>query len=377
MKQLLWLFFILLLSCSTITDKNNTLPVLSPTDYSSKHVELSDIIDTVKYIQMDNSIVLAGLGDVFCTERYIFGTPKNGILMYDSAGRFLRQIGSIGEGPEEHHRYYYKMTVDEVNEVVYVFMSPDILLSYSFAGDFLNRIHVQFPEKEFYPCYMRVQNDLIFFYESQCRYTVNNKSLYWVAIRKDGSLAKYKTGSRDKQKKGDEGVLYVTYYTHSDDSTMLYWNLYNDTIFHVRPSQEEAAYLWKKGKFRLLETDSFNDLPDDRMRCSTIIETKAFLFLSWVYMARKASGFYLLYNKKTGITYRLKDDMVYDKRANMSLRFGGFDYLRIGEHDYLLTKTKSNEVADIPNAIPWGIDPDDLEGNPVLVLIRLKDDISL
>ncbi len=377
MKQLLCFFFILLLSCSTATDKNNTLPILSPTDYSSKNVELSDIIDTVKYIQLDNSMVLAGLGDVFCTERYIFGSSKYGILMYDSLGRFLRQIGSVGEGPEEHHRYYYKMTVDEVNEVVYVFMSPDILLSYSFAGDFLNRVHAQFPGdiKGFFPCSMRVQNDLIFFYASQCHYTVNNKPLYWVAIRKDGSLAKYKTGSLDKQKKGDEGVLYVTYYTHSDDSTMLYWNLYNDTVFHVRPSREEAAYLWKKGKYRFLETDSFNDLPDDRMRCSRIIETKAFLLLTWNYMVRGARTFYLLYDKKAGITYRLNDDMIYDKRADMSLRFNGFDYLRIGEHDYLLSQTKSYEVANIPNAIPWGIDSDDLEGNPVLVLIRLKDEL--
>ncbi|WP_291530347.1 6-bladed beta-propeller [Bacteroides sp. UBA939] len=377
MRLLFVCLVICLLSCSTAIDKNNTLPVLSPTDYSSKHVELSDIIDTVKYIQLDNSMVLAGFGNVFYTERYIFGSSKYGILMYDSLGRFLRQIGSVGEGPEEHHRYYYKMAVDEVNEVVYVFMRPDILLSYSFAGDFLNRVHVQFPEnmKGFYPSSIRVQNDLIFFYESQCYYTVNNKPIYWVAIKKDGSLAKYKTGSRDKLERGDEGVLYPIYCTNLDDSTMFYWNLYNDTVFHVRPFHEEATYLWKKGKFRLLETDSLRDPPEGRIRCLRIIETKAFLLLSWDYMARKVGIFYLFYDKKTGITYRLEDDMIYDKRADMSLRFNGFDYLRIGEHDYLLSQTKSYEVANIPNAIPWGIDSDDLEGNPVLVLIRLKDEL--
>lgn len=373
MKLLLVFFFILFFSCSPAINKKESLSVLNPMDCSSEIMEFSDIIDTVKYIQLDDSITLAGLGNVYVTENFILGTSRDGILMYDLTGHFLRRIGRIGDGPEDYLRYY-KMTVDKQNEVVYVFLEPDILLSYSFTGDFLNRIHVQLPEdvREYSPSSIRVQNDLLFFYYSENQGAVCRKPVYWAAIKKDGRLAKCRSGYHDKLKK-DEGVIYFTYCTNLDDSTMIYWNLYNDTIFHVGPSQEEAAYLWGKGKFRLLETDSLGNLSADRILCSSIIETKAFMFLSWNYMTRKASTFYILYDKRKGISYRLKNNMIYDKRATMSLRYNVFNYLRVGEHDYILTQAKSAEVADIPDATPWGIDPDDLEGNPVLVLIRLKE----
>lgn len=373
MKQLLMFSFLLFFSCSTATKKGKTLPILNPMDCSLMNMEFSDIIDTVKYIQLDDSMILAGLGNVHVTERCILGTSRYGILMYDLTGRFLRQIGRIGDGPEDYSRYY-KMTVDKQNEVVYVFMSPDILLSYSFAGDFLNRIHVQLPEnvKEYSPSSIRVHNDLLFFYYSENQGRIDHKPVYWIAIRKNGRIVKCRRGYHDKKR--DEGVIYFTYCTNSDDSTMIYWNLYNDTIFHVGPSKEEAVYLWGKGEFRLLETDSLGNLSADRMLCSRIIETKAFLLLSWSYMTRNASTFYIFYDKKKGKAYRLKDNMIYDKRAAMSLRYNVFDYLRIGEHDYILTQTNSSDVVGIPNATPWGIDLDDLEGNPVLVLIRLKDE---
>lgn len=373
MKLLILFSSILLYSCSSATNKSNELPMLSPFNYSSDEIEFADVIDTVIYIQLDTAITLAGLADVSFTENCLVGYSKCGILKYDLSGRFLGKIGQLGKGPEEYHSFY-KMAVDKKNEIVYVYMKPDILLSYTFSGHFLNRIHIQLPEhvKDYAPSLISVQNGLLFFYYSENQGLVGYKPVYWVVLRKDGSMVKCREGYYDKFRE-DEGVIYVNYCTSVNDTTMLYWNYYNDTIFHVGPSQEKPAYLWEKGSFRLLETDKLRNITEDRIRCSQMIETKRFLLLSWKFMNRRASTYYILHDKRKGISYKLKDDMLYDKRGSLSMRFNTYDYVRLGEHDYILTHTKSAEVANIPGAIPWGIDPDDLEGNPVMVMIRLKD----
>lgn len=42
--------------------------------------------------------------------------------------------------------------------------------------------------------------------------------------------------------------------------------------------------------------------------------------------------------------------------------------------EYILFEMKSKDLYNIPGALRWGIDENDEEGNPVLVLIRLKDE---
>lgn len=70
------------------------------------------------------------------------------------------------------------------------------------------------------------------------------------------------------------GVLLINNYISVNDSTMIYWDNFNDTIFHVTPSCERVAYFFDKGDFRLQETDDLSSLPEKRIRCSQIIDTQ-------------------------------------------------------------------------------------------------------
>lgn len=88
-----FLFLVLsVFSCSSI-DKKGGLVVLSPHSASSA-IDLMDIIDTVMYVQFDDSVLLSGIGNLVLTDSFIIGTTnKYGILKFDIEGRFLNIIG--------------------------------------------------------------------------------------------------------------------------------------------------------------------------------------------------------------------------------------------------------------------------------------------
>lgn len=83
--------------------------------------------------------------------------------------------------------------------------------------------------------------------------------------------------------------------------------------------------------------------------------------------------FYQLYDKNTGKMYNVRDDMIYNKRVNLSLRYMWISYARLNGCEYVVIQVKAYQVESIPGALRQKMDADDLEGNPVLVLMRLKE----
>lgn len=193
-------------------------------------------------------------------------------------------------------------------------------------------------------------------------------------MTKDGQLVEFRRGYKDKIV-DEKGMFYFDYFTNVDDSTEIYWDYYNDTIFHVQPTQAKAAYLLGQGDFRLRETDDLSDPPQERMKCNGIIDTDKFLLLKWSFMKHNTGdSYYNLYDKKTGKTYRLQKDMIYDKRGfELSIRYSNVTYTRINGREYILTQTRSFNVEKIPGALHQSLGVDDLEGNPVIVMMRLKE----
>lgn len=122
------------------------MPVIIPDEFSAKSKNILDCVDTVMYVQLDNSILIPKIIKSFWLDSCIIVHSYEGILRYDEKGRFMYKIGDVGEGPEEYPRNLYYVTVDKVEQVVYVYLIfQEELLSYSFSGKFLNRVPVQIP----------------------------------------------------------------------------------------------------------------------------------------------------------------------------------------------------------------------------------------
>lgn len=82
---------------------------------------LSRWLDDFRMIRLDNrDEALVGEGAVFLSENYIgfrgSGTP---FKLFDRDGRYLNDIGKVGQGPNEYNTVYYAQ-IDEANDRVYL-----------------------------------------------------------------------------------------------------------------------------------------------------------------------------------------------------------------------------------------------------------------
>ena len=373
MKQ--WLSFIIFwvvfsqFSCEK-RFSSELLIIGNPAKFEAKSIDVSEFADSIIYIQIDDSLLLPALGKNFLLiDNYMFFLTKEGLLKYDTKGRFLKKIGIYGNGPGELKHFYSLVTMNKVSECLYVYSYPNTIYSYSFEGDFLGSISVDLPHNAIVTNFY-CQDDCFFFFFAHA-WEIGAYPLYWVITDLNGKMKM--TKQSDKKKNGVVsstrygGIFSSSCYNHE----FISWDLLNDTVFHVGPFYEKAAFLWGKGDFRIVDTDDYSTVEDKRILCSYFIDAKHFLLLRWRNIG-SFSAFYTYYDKKEKKFYKM-DDIFINKEVSLSMTTRHFLYFQQNRREYILTQTKARAVEDVPGAIAWGIDPDDPEGNPVLVLIRLKE----
>lgn len=377
MKILIVLLIASLFSCSD-HHKHSELLVIDLDNIPTKPLDISTIADSIAYIQLDNSFVLPGFTQLHWADSCFFANTREGVLKYDTKGHFLCKIGDIGDGPKEYPRYYYRFMMDKANQVIYIYSYIHAeLLSYSFAGEFITGVNVRLPDdiKKRHPSFAYLQGDLIYFYYNNNCGAVGNKPLYWVSIKKDGALNECYYGTKRVAER-DDGIYGISY-SAMNDSTVTFFDLFEDTIYHVSPLQTHPAYLWGKGNFRLTEEDPFYAPPRERRICSHFFDTRNFFLFHVSNLNRMPDhvDYFVFYNKKRGLFSKLqKEDLRFDKRIDTPLLPQSIAL--INGREYFICMTNTAALLNIPEAIPWGMDADDTEGNPVVVLIRLKEQLK-
>lgn len=373
--RLLFIFLIACFSSCSVERRSSGLLVINLDEISYEPMDVSAIADSVAYIQFDNSFILPGFASLHWADSCFFANTREGVLKYDTKGRFLCKIGDIGDGPEEYPRYYYRCIMDKANEVIYIYSYAKAkLLSYSFSGEFIKSVQVQLPDeiKRYLPSFACLQGKLIYFYYDNNMGRPGERPFYWLSIRKDGTLVESYRGT-EKVAERDTGI-YGLFYAAMNDSTVVYYDLFEDTIYHVTPHRSYAAYLWGQGDFRLSEKDSFPAPSMKRRVCTHFFDTRNFLLFQVTNFNYQSDNvnFLVFLNKKTGSFSKVEqDELTFDKRTNINLF--PLNLIQINGREYFICQTNSAKLMNFPELIPWGIDPDDAEGNPVLALVRLKE----
>ena len=121
MRLLFILLIACLLSCSE-GHKSSELLMINLDEISYEPMDISAVADSVIYIQFDNSFILPGFASLHWADSCFFANTREGVLKYDTRGRFLCKIGDIGDGPEEYPRYSYRCIMDKSNEVIYIYV---------------------------------------------------------------------------------------------------------------------------------------------------------------------------------------------------------------------------------------------------------------
>lgn len=112
-----------------------------------REVYLSEIADSIEYIHLETSqkSLIDFISDAKFTKDYFFIRQSRGTLVqFDWSGKFMRNIGRIGRGPEEYGMIR-EFSIDELHRKIYIQSNSNrIIQVYSFEGEYFKTI--RFPE---------------------------------------------------------------------------------------------------------------------------------------------------------------------------------------------------------------------------------------
>ena len=134
----------ILLSCGS-SEKSELLII--PIDvYQDESFRLSDISEKIDVIELEtteNSLIGRGgrFGRMLVSNDYILYYDRSDfkILLFDSKGKFLRQISKRGQGPGEYVGIS-DITTDFKNNRIYFQTTSNKLICYDFDGNFINEV---------------------------------------------------------------------------------------------------------------------------------------------------------------------------------------------------------------------------------------------
>ncbi len=124
------------ISCDT-DKKTNLLTIQIDSDINNS-LKLSDITDNIEAVELETTdlSLISKVKRVLHTKDYIIINESKTIMIFDKAGKFIRQIGSIGQGPGEYTRIW-DITADFKNKHIYIYTNEDKIICYDFDDNLI------------------------------------------------------------------------------------------------------------------------------------------------------------------------------------------------------------------------------------------------
>ncbi|MDR2382748.1 MAG: 6-bladed beta-propeller [Prevotellaceae bacterium] len=123
---------------------------------------LSEIVEDIVFIPLETTekCLIGRIRSIHCSNDYIIiiDADPNQILLFDKAGKFIRTIGSKGQGPGE---YIYPFWAALINDELFIW---DLMLNKTFCYDLRTGKCLRIKAHEATPCSMDCFNDSVLVY---------------------------------------------------------------------------------------------------------------------------------------------------------------------------------------------------------------------
>jgi len=244
-------------------------------------LKLSAIAENVDYISLETTenCLIRNILKVYCTENFIYVSNESGLYQFDSSGKFIRQVGSLGRGPGEHSPVMNTVVNEKANMIIVQGQSSTI--QYDLAGNFVKNLG-RLPGQKF-----EVLNQEIVFYrpnsiESPVNLVVT--SLDFKPIRE----------FYNKNPKPKTNTAFISAPLYLSDNRIFFKEHFNDTLFCLNDSVLVPHIIFnEKGllldqSFELKSTGDISDLiarldlVEDKLMIHDILEGERYVFVSYI-----------------------------------------------------------------------------------------------
>lgn len=253
MKTIVILVFINVFFHSQYNAKAQQLEAIDIAEGMNKkgNLKLSDIAENIKYISLETGIenLISDADNIKFTEEFIFVKNINPFSLYvfNRSGKFIRQIGHKGHGPNEYNILSGFCIQGQNNNVYLYSTSPSKLLVYTIDGIFLKKYDCPIYQSQ--PFF-----DMEFFGPDKFIMLLSNyhgdTEFSYKIFSSKNELIKKAIKPIQFSTRGYFGNKFeFSYYTYNN-RMYVKENLLNDTLYRVITTNEfQPTYIFKSGKY--------------------------------------------------------------------------------------------------------------------------------
>jgi hypothetical protein len=272
---------------------------------NTKSLPLSSIGKRLEYIPLetDPECMIGMIEQVTLTESFIFIRDRSKLLQFDKSGRFVRQIGRQGRGPEE----YSDIGDSFISKESIFILTGKSVLEFDFNGKF--RHFFQLPYLSLHFIVTNPSN--LMFYSANLPVKTKDKIYSWFLTDLDGILtSKFENFHTRVNRAGAIGdsPLYLF------NGTAYFKEFGSDTLLYLRSGKPEPYAIFNFGSLKmdhdpLVTKENFREVLDRLSRQfwpRYITEGTKYIYIT---LCRGLSDNwdYAVFNKKTSELIVLKD----------------------------------------------------------------------
>lgn len=109
---------------TTVVENTDTLVVCNVKDIKDKiTIKISDIVENYQLVKLENltkEMMISPTCNIYPSENHLIIVDQNRVFSFDINGRFVRNIGDIGNGPKDIVPGIIRLQIDEVANRVYI-----------------------------------------------------------------------------------------------------------------------------------------------------------------------------------------------------------------------------------------------------------------
>ena len=311
---LLHISLILFLLVNCLSSQAQTIIPFAKGIETKKEIRLSEVASGIKYIPLETtaeSLLGQDILDVTFVGGYLFVCDYGKVFQFTPEGKFVRQIGRVGQGPGEYNQSVLAVAYDAAKKQIFLSdMRQGKVLVYSFDGTFIKDIKTEVGATS---PYVDAAGNL-FTMSSEYLHSKDRKGDDLFVYNQDGKRL-YGLPFHFEKGKSYPGLVFVPAILYPYDGNLFYKNPLESTIFRLDGKKKVPVYKLDLSQYEKLSAEEEKLLLDTKNKAGTALSNeKKFYFYTLmetgkqmgIYYAQEDERRFAWYDKQTGKVCRVR-----------------------------------------------------------------------
>jgi hypothetical protein len=289
-RKFIWIMgIILLVNCTNDQKESQALQVID-IEGSMDNMDvwnLSHFASSLRYVALETKIdnFLTYIQDYLETDKYLILKNLKQLMLFDTDGKFIRQIGNVGRGPGE---YQFVMSMGIINDSILTIQSLYDLINLRFDGSVVNQkrnfFRLNNSNDEYFLSWIILEDSLYLGHAPNTTGLIENKALI---INQERTIKRvFKNYIQFQRIKTVASGFEDFAHIYPFEKRIFYKEFYNDTLFVLDDDLNLIPkYVFNFGKFKEPTTERAK-LPGQGSKMSEflyaweVFQTDNYLFIS-------------------------------------------------------------------------------------------------